>query len=420
MGCGNSKFPEVEEHHPQSISSTSSLKHNNNNNIKSIEHDKTGGQEAHLEQAHVSRKNEAGDSTNSSSFVAQYNSTTSLTDAKDCENDKESERDKNIIDEDVKGSVSDDSNVDSVRGGCHMKSTDDTPSPLTTPKLRQHNSSVSNCDETRDMFDPDSFQKRGMYSRRGSGGDSSISRAIGKSLSDRSTMSREDSGLSKHLSDKSSFSTRTNVSGNISMVSGMTNMSPIRIAEYEDICQDAAAELRNEECSDKGDETENISEWKDYLRSLNSNGNQSNDESESDDDISEMDIDVQLESANDDEVPGYFLYITAEGHKVWILLDENKTKTDYNDEVVEKLIEKGSDPNSMNDGTYFSPFHLSRDDAITNVIKVKEFVNKENYERALLLQAEEQERRMKTRQENFAITDEDGETIEQIDRKSVV
>jgi hypothetical protein len=285
-----------------------------------------------------------------------------------------------------------------------------------------------------------------------------------RNLSERSNFSREDSGLSSlYQSEQSDKSSKTYESGYNSTLSGMSNMSPIVMSKHEDFFLSATQEMHegsdnsiisdNEGHKDKeGGEleefedvdahkernisTNEVDEWKDYLRKISTERDRDGDDATDEDDEDENEDEDGSECVSDehalpgaegtdDEVEGYFLYVTAEGHKIWILTDAARSQEEYNDEEVQSMIDKGAaggnsssqgdDEGGREDSDYFSPFHFSKEDALTNVTKVKEFINKQKYEKALVSQQEEQVKKlMAIRQKTHCsiATDEEGNEVE--------
>lgn len=259
---------------------------------------------------------------------------------------------------------------------------------------------------------------------------------LSKNVSQKSNFSREDSGLSSiYMSEFSERSKSSMESGHNSALSGMTNMSPI-VLKHQELVFEATQELHNEGsscCSEassiipvemtvNGSEKKcEIDEWKDYLKKM-STENQGSDSdigtaSECDTETCGSNI---IDDVHDpDAVPGYFLYVTAEGHEIWILIDSERAQTEYNDDVVHDMLQEsklnttGDGESAGNDGQY-CPFHLSKADALTNVTKVTEFINKQKYENALLLQQEEQQRKLAAIRQltTTVVTNEEGKEVE--------
>jgi hypothetical protein len=280
-----------------------------------------------------------------------------------------------------------------------------------------------------------------------------------KNLSQKSNFSREDSGLSSiYMSEVSERSKNSQESGFNSILSGMTNMSPIVLSRHEDLQLEATKELHegdsecsgvynNEEGTDdeggvsKQASNDEVDAWKSYLRQIhagNHGGNhdeEDDEDEESDDDCDDDSADNEVDGGGGGEVPGYFLYVTAEGHEVWIRLEDDGGEGDFTDETVLNMIEKSSAESQKrtsggNDGDgddgYYSPFHLNKEDALSNVSRVKEFVNKQKYEKGLLLQQEEQSRKLQAIRQNTtdsATMNEEGKAVEGIsvaDRKKML
>ena len=158
-----------------------------------------------------------------------------------------------------------------------------------------------------------------------------------------------------------------------------------------------------------------VDEWKDYLRKMSTttggeDASESESESESSDDAGEKE-----EEREEEEVEGYFRYVTAEGHEVWILVDATRTQAEYTDEVVQDLMggQRDTDGDERErDGSYFSPIHLSKAEAVTNVTKVQEFRNKQKYEKGLLTQQEEQAEKLLLIRQKTTSTDSEGGGME--------
>jgi len=265
-----------------------------------------------------------------------------------------------------------------------------------------------------------------------------------KNHSQKSTFSREDSGLSSiyMMSENSEKSKASIDSAQNSSTTGMSNMSPIVLRNHDDLQLEATKELyeRGSSCSESSSIQEDqhsdaqqvtpekqgeVDEWKDYLRRMSKDrqggddegsgsgsGTESDEESDNDDDDQPNTTISSSLQPEEEEVPGYFLYVTEEGHKIWILLDpEGRSRTDYNDDVVKSLLQSGGEERKEDS---YSAFHLSKEDAMTNVTQVSEFLNKQKYEKALVSQKEEQQKKLQLMRQHSttATTDEDGNEVE--------
>lgn len=281
-----------------------------------------------------------------------------------------------------------------------------------------------------------------------------------KNLSLNSTFSREDSGLSVsslYLSEQSSRnSMESSLSGFNSSVSGASGLSPIVIKSIrmDEMLLESTQELHEYNSSDgeqssvvdndtythevvkedkeKKEEVEEeegipssseVDEWKDYLRKMSSSGTGPGDDEEeeygsgTDSDSDSDRVGQGGQEQEEEEVEGYFRYVTAEGHEVWILLQqeeggESRRQEEYTDELVNSML--GGERGAPSDANSFSPFHLSKEDALTNVTQVKEFRSKQQYEKALLSQQAEQTKKLQLIRQNTAsmTTDKEGNAIE--------
>ena len=311
---------------------------------------------------------------------------------------------------------------------------------LTTPNLKQINSMASSGSLQHDL---NLANAKSTY-KAGNSDTSSIKKELRgfhnydhhqdmlRNHSQRSNFSREDSGMSGitmsslYQSEISEKSKETSASGNNSSMSGMSNLSPILLKYNDDLQLEATKELYQEsDCENSSlhksgeedvDVTDNddVDQWKAYLQKMSTDRNGSNDDDEDSESGSASDSDTGNEVEKEDEVEGYFRYVTAEGHIIWILIDEGQSPKDINDEIVNNMMTmEKMRTDSLHDEGYLSPFHMSKEDALSNVTKVREFRNKKNYENALMRQQEEQARKLQAIRQNTTskLTDEDGNEV---------
>lgn len=163
-------------------------------------------------------------------------------------------------------------------------------------------------------------------------------------------------------------------------------------------------EERNETETDTT--TEDVSEWKAYLKKMKNPDEESGSEEDGSDGSSSLvDLSGVLENEEsyaEDEVPGYFLHVTGEGVKIWILADRGADdRLEISDSDVQQLLARsdvndgnGHDKNiSVADDT-FAPFHLTKADAVANVTRVRALsACAASYEAALKAQQESEARR---------------------------
>jgi hypothetical protein len=142
-----------------------------------------------------------------------------------------------------------------------------------------------------------------------------------------------------------------------------------------------SAEVVNREQTDSSEE---ISEWKAYLQKMKNGNNNNTSEGDDDDDTAASQLDTSDDAADDDDiVPGYILYTTNEGTKIWLLADHTDG-TEYSDQDVKQLLASGLSPP---DSSTFASFHMSKSAALSNISRVRaKAASVLSYEEALVRQ----------------------------------